>query len=45
MEVRYPSLNKGFTDTAKNISNWQDSFDFLIVNYIIPKIKLLNEKF
>ena len=44
-EVRYPSLNKGFMDTAKNISNWQDSFDFLIVNYIIPKIKLLNENF
>ena len=44
-EVRYPSLNKGFTDTAKNISNWQDSFDFMIVNYIIPKIKLLNENF
>ena len=44
-EVRYPSLNKGFTDTAKNISNWQDSFDFMIVNYIIPTIKLLNENF
>ena len=44
-EERYPSLNKGFTDTAKNISNWQDSFDFMIVNYIIPRIKLLNENF
>ena len=32
-------------DTAKNISNWQESFDFMIVNYIIPKIKLINENF
>ena len=44
-EARYPSLIKGFTDTAKNISNWQDSFDFMIVNYIIPRIKLFNENF
>ena len=39
-EKKYPSLNKGFTNTANNISNWQDSFDFMIVNYIFPRIKL-----
>ena len=44
-ESRYPSLIKGFTNTAKNISNWQDSFDFMVVNYIIPKIKIPNGNF
>ncbi len=44
-EERYPSLIKGFADTAKNVSNWQDSFDFMIVNYIFPRVKILNENF
>ena len=44
-EARYPSLIKGFTYTAENISNWQDSFDYMIVNHIFPKIKFNNEDF